>query len=150
MDGTVVVAEAGTGRLTQTIQAGRHRLIADEPVGVGDDAGPTPYDLLLAALGTCTSMTLRLYADRRGWPLEHISVRLSHDRRHDQDCVDPLGKPCAVDHIDRTLELTGPLTAEQLSRLLLIADRCPVHRTLSGQIRIANHLVPPTVTSAAS
>lgn len=149
MDGTVVVSEAGAGRLMQTIRAGRHRLIADGPIGVGDDAGSTPYDLLLAALGTCTSMTLRLYADRRGWPLEHILVRLSHDRRHDQDCADPRATPCAVGHIDRTLELTGPLTAEQLSRLLMIADRCPVHRTLTGQIRVANHLVSPAESAAS-
>jgi uncharacterized OsmC-like protein/alpha/beta superfamily hydrolase len=123
--GTVVVAESGVARFGQTIRAGRHRLVADEPVGVGDDAGPTPYDLLLAALGACTSMTIRMYADRKGWALDHVSVQLTHDRVHTDDCREQIRNPCTVDHIDRTLELTGVLTEQQRARLLTIAERCP-------------------------
>jgi len=149
-EGAVIVAEAGAGRVAQTIRAGRHRLIADEPVGIGDDSGPTPYDLLLAALGACTSMTLRMYADRRGWPLDHVSVRLSHDRRPAHDCGDPVTHPCRAEHIDREVQLTGPLTEEQRARLLTIAERCPVHRTLTGDIRIATHMAPSTTASSAA
>lgn len=139
-DDVVVVAESGDGRLTQLIRAGRHTFKADEPIGVGDDLGPTPYDLLLAALGSCTSMTLRMYADRKGWPLERVAVRLAHGRIHAEDCADPEAKPCIVDHIDRALSLEGPLTEEQRSALLHIAERCPVHRTLSGEIRVTTVL----------
>lgn len=139
-EGVVVVAEDGQGRLTQSIRAGRHRLSADEPIGVGDDLGPTPYDLLLAGLGACTSMTLRMYADRKGWPLEHVTVRLSHQRSHADDCADAETKPCIVDNIDRSLVLDGPLTDEQRTALLQIAERCPVHRTLTGEIRVSTAL----------
>lgn len=139
-DGVVVVEESGDGNLTQSIRAGRHLLTADEPLGVGDDLGPTPYDLLLAALGTCTSMTLRMYAERKGWPLERVAVRLSHERSHADDCADPETTPCIVDHIDRSLTLDGPLTDEQRTALLGIAERCPVHRTLTGEIRVTTGL----------
>ena len=81
-------------------------------------------------------MTVRMYADRRGFPLEHVSVRLTHRRSHADDCADPMGKPCTVEHIDRQIRLTGPLDEVQRARLLEIADRCPVHRTLTGDIRI--------------
>jgi len=135
--GSVYVEESGTSRLAQSIQAGRHAWTADEPIGVGEDSGPTPYDLLLAALGACTSMTLRMYADRRGYPLEHVSVRLSHRRSHSDDCADPLGKPCTVEHVDRQLRLSGPLDQDQRARLIEIADRCPVHRTLTGDVTIS-------------
>jgi putative redox protein len=138
--GTVVVAESGVGRFGQTIRAGRHRLVADEPVG--DDTGPTPYDLLLAALGACTSMTIRMYADRKGWPLDHVSVQLTHNRVHADNCREQIRNPCTVAHIDRTLELTGLLTEQQRARLLTIAERCPVHRTLTGEIRVATRLRP--------
>ncbi|MGH3370681.1 MAG: bifunctional alpha/beta hydrolase/OsmC family protein, partial [Nocardioidaceae bacterium] len=138
--GVVVVAESGDGRLTQSIRAGRHLLTSDEPLGVGDDLGPTPYDLLLAALGTCTSMTLRMYADRKGWPLERVAVRLAHGRIHAEDCADPEGKPCIVDQIDRALIVDGPLTDAQRSALLHIAERCPVHRTLTREIRVTTVL----------
>lgn len=138
--GVVVVAESEEGKLTQSIRAGRHVLTADEPLGVGDDLGPTPYDLLLAALGACTSMTLRMYADRKGWPLERVAVRLSHERVHADDCADPETKPCVVDRIDRGLTLDGALTADQRSTLLDIAGRCPVHRTLTGEIRVTTVL----------
>lgn len=139
-EGTVTVTDSGPGALHQTIRAGRHRLIADEPLGIGDDLGPTPYDLLLAALGTCTSMTLRMYADRHDWPLEQVSVQLHHNRVHADDCRDPEAHPCVVDHIDRTLTLEGPLTDQQRARLLAIAQRCPVHRTLTGEIRVTTQL----------
>lgn len=145
--GTVLVEESGTSRLAQSIRAGAHAWTADEPIGVGEDLGPTPYDLLLAALGACTSMTLRMNADRRGFPLDHVSVRLSHRRSHAEDCTDPLGKPCTVDHIDRQIDLTGPLDEEQRARLLEIADRCPVHRTLTGEIRVSTTAIRPLVNA---
>jgi uncharacterized OsmC-like protein/pimeloyl-ACP methyl ester carboxylesterase len=135
-DGSVVITDSGAGALNQTIRAGRHVFVADEPIGVGDDLGPTPYDLLLAALGTCTSMTLRMYADRHDWPLEQVTVQLEHDRVHADDCRDPDAHPCVVDHINRTLRVDGPLTDDQRARLLSLADRCPVHRTLTGEIRV--------------
>ena len=142
LGGAAVLAAAPSipGGLSQAIRAGRHRFVADEPLGVGDDLGPTPYDLLLAALGTCTSMTLRMYADRHDWPLEQVTVRLEHDRVHADDCRDPETHPCVVDHIDRTIRLDGRLTAEQQARLLALAERCPVHRTLTGEIRVATRL----------
>ncbi len=139
-EGSVTVTDSGPGALTQTIRAGRHTLVADEPLGVGNDLGPTPYDLLLAALGTCTSMTLRMYADRHDWPLEQVTVQLEHDRIHADDCRNPDAQPCVVDHLDRILRLDGPLTDEQRARLLTLAERCPVHRTLTGEIRVGTRL----------
>ena len=136
-EGHVVVEPAGTGRFAQTVRAGNHVLRADEPAGTGDDTGPTPYDLLLAALGTCTSMTLRMYADRKDIPLEHVRVTLTHERTHADDCVDESGKPCRIEVLNRTIELDGELDDEQRDRLMQIADRCPVHRTLSGDLRIS-------------
>ncbi len=141
--GTVLVEESGRGRLAQSIQAGQHVWAADEPLGVGDDTGPTPYDLLLSALGACTAMTIRMYADRKGFPLEHVSVRLSHRRSHSEDCADPTGQPCAMEHIDREVAFTGPLNDEQRDRLAQIADRCPVHRTLTGRLGIATTVIGP-------
>lgn len=138
-----VVVRGGPSGLTQEIQVGAHRVIADEPVSAGGaDAGPAPYDLLLAALGACTSMTLRLYAERRRWPLQGIVVRLRHSRIHALDCSDCESKEGRLDHIDRELELSGPLTEEQRSRLLEIAERCPVHKTLTSEIRIDSRLAP--------
>lgn len=140
-EGVVVVEETGAGMFAQEIRAGHHTIGADEPIGVGDDTGPTPYDLLLASLGACTSMTLRMYADRQGWPLERVSVTLTHDRSHADDCRDPERKPCIVDNISRSLELHGPLSDEQRARLLEIAEKCPVHRTLHGDVRIRTRVV---------
>jgi putative redox protein len=139
-EGTVTVTEAGTGTYTQQITVGRHVLVADEPRPIGDDAGPNPYDLLLAALGTCTSMTVRMYADRKGWQLERVRVTLRHSRIHAKDCADCETSKGWIDHIDRDLELTGTLDDSQRDRLLLIADRCPVHQTLSSEVRIATSL----------
>ena len=135
-EGAVRVAESGPGRLTQQISTRRHLLTADEPRPVGDDAGPTPYDLLLAALGACTSMTLRMYADRKQWPLERIVVDSRHFRIHAKDCADCETATGMVDRIDRDITLVGPLDADQRAKLLEIADRCPVHRTLRSEVSI--------------
>jgi putative redox protein len=135
--GEVLVRETGEGRFTQEIAAGPHRLRADEPQDMGgDDTGPGPYDLLLAGLGACTSMTLRMYADRKKWPLERVAVHLSHDKIHAQDCADCETKVGKVDRIGRRLMLDGPLSAEQKEKLLEIANKCPVHRTLESEIKV--------------
>ena len=139
-EGNVVVKESVHGRLAQVIRAGRHEWTADEPAGIGDDTGPTPYDLLLGALGACTSMTIRMYADRKQWPLERVSVALSHHRHHADDGRDCSTKPCMIFRIERTITLDGPLTDEQRSSLLAIAERCPVHRTLTSEIDIVTTL----------
>jgi putative redox protein len=138
--GTVTVTESGSGTYTQEITAGHHRLVADEPRPVGDDAGPTPYDLLLAALGACTSMTVRMYADRKGWPLEKIRVTLRHSRIHAKDCADCETTKGFIDQIDRDIEFTGDLDDTQLQRLLDIAERCPVHQTLTSEVHVTTSL----------
>ena len=135
-DGAVRVAESGPGRLTQQISARQHRLTADEPHPVGDDAGPTPYDLLLAALGACTSMTVRMYADRKQWPLERIVVDSRHFRIHAKDCAECETATGMVDRVERDITLIGALDADQRAALLDIADRCPVHRTLRSEVSI--------------
>jgi len=140
-EGAVIVAESGPGTFTQRIRAGHHELTADEPRPVGDDAGPTPYDLLLAALGSCTSMTVRMYAKRRDWPLEQVRVTLRHSRIHAEDCADCETRIGLIDHIDLDIELIGELDEDQRQRLLLIAGRCPVHQTLTSEIDIATTLL---------
>ena len=135
-EGTVVVTETGNGTYTQEIIAGHHRLSADEPRPVGDDAGPTPYDLLLAGLGACTSMTVRMYADRKDWPLEQVRVTLRHSRIHAKDCAECETTAGWVSQIDREIELTGDLDDDQRQKLMAIAERCPVHQTLTGEVRI--------------
>jgi putative redox protein len=139
--GTVVVQETGEGRFTQRIAAGPHRLRADEPPEVGgDDSGPGPYDLVLAGLGACTSMTLRMYAGRKNWPLERVTVTLRHDKIHAQDCADCETREGRIDHIERRLQVEGPLDQAQRAKLLEIADKCPVHRTLESEIKIETAL----------
>ena len=133
----MLVRETGEGKFQQDILGGPHRLLADEPVAVGGlDTGPGPYDFLLAALGACTSMTVRLYAEHKKLPLERVSVRLTHDKIHAEDCEECETKEGKIDRIDRAITLDGPLDAEQRKRLLEIADKCPVHRTLNSEINI--------------
>ena len=123
------------------ISAGRHHFVADEPLDVGDDAGPNPYDLLLSALGACTVMTLRMYALRKDIPLTGVEVSLSTRKIHARDCEDCESDPDArVDTIQREIKLHGHLTSEQVARLAEIADRCPVHRTLTGEVKIRTEL----------
>ena len=138
--GGVSVMETGN-KLTQAIRAGHHRLLADEPVALGgNDAGPSPYDLLLAALGACTSMTLRLYAKQKQWPLEAIEVRLTHDKIHASDCAECETREGRIDRIERDIRITGALDETQRQRLLEIANRCPVHRTLHSEVIIPTRL----------
>ena len=132
-----VRTETGERGFATYVTASGHAFKADEPVAAG---GPGPYDLLLAALGACTGMTLRLYADRKGWPLERVEVKLRHDRIHAEDCADCETRVGLVDRIEREIALRGPLDAEQRARLLEIADKCPVHRTLRSEIRIETRL----------
>lgn len=133
----VVVQESRATRLQQTISAGKHRMIADEPVSVGGhDTGPAPYDFLLAALGACTSMTMRLYAERKSIPLDRITVALKHGRIYAKDCEDCETKEGMISKIDRVITMDGNLDAEQRDRLMEIADKCPVHRTLTSEIKI--------------
>lgn len=139
-EGEVVVAETGIGDFAQSVRAGRHALQADEPLGIGDDTGPNPYDLLLAALGACTSMTIRMYARRKDIPLEHVEVRLTHGHRHCDDCAEPDASSSKIEVISRRIELRGDLTDDQVDRLRSIADRCPVHRTLTTDLRIETDL----------
>jgi uncharacterized OsmC-like protein/alpha/beta superfamily hydrolase len=135
--GTVVVRETGGGKFQQEILSGPHRFLADEPVKLdGLDSGPGPYDLLLAGLGACTSMTLRLYADSKKLPLDRVTVRLAHNKIHAEDCANCETKEGMVDRIDRNITLEGTLDVEQRRRLMEIADKCPVHRTLKSEIEI--------------
>ena len=135
--GTVRVSERGTGAFAVSIQAGRHTLVGDEPTSVGgDDAGPSPYELLLASLGECTVMTLRMYARQKQWPLENAHVTLTHSKVHAADCADCETKDGKVDRIDRVIELIGPLDEAQRARMMEIADRCPVHRTLHAEVTV--------------
>lgn len=133
MSGIVVVAENGKGRYQQEVSVGQHRLLADEPESVGGaDAGPNPFEYLMAALGACTSMTLRMYAERKGLALTGVSVELNHEK------IDIDGKP--HDRINRRITLNGELTADQRQRLLEIANKCPIHRALSQPVLIASSL----------
>jgi putative redox protein len=148
-DKTVVVTETGFGRFQQVISASGHRLYADEPQSVGGmGAGPTPYDLLLSGLGACTSMTARLYADRKNWPLERTEVRLTHDRVHADDCRKADSADARIERIVREIAFHGPLTEEQRRRLLEMTEKCPVHRTLAQGLRIETRLAPAGVSAA--
>ena len=135
--GIVLVRETHGGKFQQEILTGPHHMLADEPEKLGGlDSGPGPYDYVLAGLGACTSMTIRLYADFKKIPLANVSVRLSHDKIHVKDCETCDAKVAMVDHIERAITLEGPLDAEQRKRLMDIADKCPVHRTLESKVDI--------------
>jgi putative redox protein len=131
----------GTGFRTEIVARG-HRFVADEPLSVGGtNTGPSPYDLLVAGLGACTAMTLRMYASRKNWPLEAVVVRLRHQKVHARDCEDCQTQGnVKIDHIDREIELAGELDDAQRRRLLEIADRCPVHRSLESEVHVASRL----------
>lgn len=137
----VVVRTAG-GSFQTEVWASGHHLLADEPVKVGGtDTGPNPYDYLAIALGTCTTMTLQVYAERKGWPLEEAVVHMHHDKIHAEDCAHCETEEGKVDRLDRLIELHGPLGADQKARLLEIANRCPVHRTLTTDIDVQTRIV---------
>lgn len=136
-----VEVRGGSTGLAQAIRIGPHALVADEPISVGGgDTGPTPYDLLSAALGTCTSMTLQLYARRKKWPLEAVRVSLRHDKVHASDCEECETRTGKVDEIERVIEIVGALDDEQRARMLEIADKCPVHRTLHNEVVVKSRL----------
>ena len=142
--GAVLVRETGESKFANEVLAGPHVLRADEPASLGGtDTGPGPYDLLLAGLGACTSMTLRLYAEHKGWPLERVSVALAHDKIHAQDCEECESRDGKLDRIARVIDLEGEgLSDAQRARLLEIADKCPVHRTLHSQVIVRTQLGP--------
>ncbi len=132
-----VVVRGGVENFAQEIVAGKHHLVADEPVSAGGaDAGPDPYDYLLTSLGVCTSMTVGLFARRNKWPLENVTVSLWHSRIHAEDCEKCQTREGMLDRIDVEVELTGSLTAEQHAKLMDVAAKCPVHRTLTSEINI--------------
>ncbi len=138
--GQMTVTETGIGNFQNLVTVGRHQFLADEPLSVGgDDTGPTPYDFLMAGLGACTAMTLRMYASRKKWPLEKVSVSLSHAKDYATDCVDCDGKS-RIDVFERTISIIGDLDDAQRARLVEIADKCPVHRTLEAQAVVRTQL----------
>ncbi len=145
-DGDVFVTENELGKFSQRISVGgKHSLTADEPKSIGgDEGGPTPYGFLLAGLGACTTMTVRMYAARKKIALENVSVLLNHDKIHAEDCAACETDTGKVDHISRVLELKGDLTEAERQKLLEIADKCPVHRTLHSEVSISTSLAPNT------
>jgi len=133
----VVVRETRASKFQQTVTTGPHQMLADEPVAVGgQDSGPGPYDFVLAGLGACTSMTMRMYADRKALPLDRITVTLNHRKIHAEDCAECETREGMLDQIDRVISIEGALDADQRKRLMEIADKCPVHRTLTSEVRI--------------
>jgi uncharacterized OsmC-like protein/pimeloyl-ACP methyl ester carboxylesterase len=133
----VVVRETRNSKFQQTVAIGPHHMLADEPMAAGgEDTGPGPYDYLLAGLGACTSMTMRMYADRKALPLERVTVTLKHSKIHAEDCSECETKAGMLDQIDRAIAIEGALDADQRKRLMEIADKCPVHRTLTSEVRI--------------
>ena|SRR5947207_10880452 len=139
----VIVRGNGRGFL-QEVTSGKHKFSVDEPASVGgSDAAPDPYDYLMAALGACTSMTVGFYARRKNYPLENITVSLSHSRIHAKDCEDCMTKEGMLDRIDVDLELTGKLSSEQRAELMKAAAGCPVHKTLTHEINIRLREITP-------
>lgn len=139
--GTVRVSERRLGKFTTLVRTPTHAIFADEPASAGgNDTGLSPYELLQAALGACTVMTLRLYAEHKGLPLVRASVDIEHDKVHAADCADCETREGKIDRIRRRLTLEGDLTAEQRAKLAEIADKCPVHRTLHGEVRVVTEL----------
>ncbi|HLK98424.1 MAG TPA: OsmC family protein [Hymenobacter sp.] len=137
-----VLVKVGPEALLADVQAGRHTYFVDEPVEVGgQDQGPTPYDLLLSALGACTAITLRLYATQKKWPLEGIEVRLRHQRVHEQDCEKCEQSGHMLEEVQKELRLLGPLSEEQRQRLEVISQKCPVQKTLTNSLRIVTTLL---------
>ena len=137
-----VIVWGDGGTFAQQIAAGRHRLKSDEPDNAGStDTGPSPYDFLLAALGSCTSMTVAMYARKKNWPLERVTVWLRHSKIYAADCSECETRKGMLDRIERDVRFEGPLSAEQHSRLLEIANKCPVHRTLTSEINIRTRLL---------
>ncbi|HEY3030247.1 MAG TPA: OsmC family protein, partial [Bradyrhizobium sp.] len=133
----VVVSETRNSKFQQTVSIGPHRMLADEPIGAGgEDSGPGPYDFVLAGLGACTSMTMRLYADRKSLPLERVTVTLKHSKIHAEDCAECETKAGMLDQIERVIAMEGNLDTEQRKKLMEIADKCPVHRTLTSETHI--------------
>ncbi|MCW2307874.1 bifunctional alpha/beta hydrolase/OsmC family protein [Rhodobium gokarnense] len=145
-DKAIRVSETGEGTFQAYVQAGRHRLLADEPEGYGgNDTGPSPYDYLSVALGACTTMTLRMYADHKKLPVEHVSVEVSHGKVHAADCQDcseeVRGRGGKIDRFERMISIDGDLDAETRERMRQIADRCPVHKTLHAGAAVVTRLV---------
>ena len=137
-----VIVRGGAAGFAQQIEIGPHHLKGDEPAAFGGtDTGPSPYDFLLAALGTCTSMTISLYARRKSWPLENVTVSLHHSKIHATDCAECETNVGRIDRIERAIQLTGALTNEQRAKLMEIADRCPVHQTLTSEINIRTRAI---------
>jgi putative redox protein len=140
--GSVIVASTGTGPFEQVLLNGRHALRADEPAAVGGgDAGPSPYELLLMALGSCTSMTINMYAARKKWTVDQVVVRLRHERVYADDCVNCEDPKSKIDRIWCSIQLAGALDEAQRNRLIEISKQCPVHRTLTNKIDIRTELV---------
>jgi uncharacterized OsmC-like protein len=138
-----VLVESASPDFLENISAGRHGLQADEPLSAGgQDAAPAPYELLLAALGACKVITLRMYAKGKGWPLQGVQLKLSHGKVHAEDSANCESAGSQIDQIDVEIKLLGELSAEQRRRLLAIADKCPVHRTLTSQVQIRTRADP--------
>ena len=138
-----VTVESAAPEFLENISAGRHRLHADEPVSAGgQDAAPSPYDLLLAALGACKVITLRIYAKRKGWLLQGVQLNLSHSKVHAEDCANCERTDSLIDQIDVEIKLQGELSTEQRKTLLAIAEKCPVHRSLTSHIQIRTRVAP--------
>jgi putative redox protein len=138
-----VSVESASPEFLEKISVGRHRLQADEPTSAGgQDAAPTPYELLLAALGACKAMTVRMYAKRKGWPLQGVQLNLSHGKVHAEDCANCDAPGSLIDQIDVEIKLRGELSAEQRRILLAIAEKCPVHRTLTSEVQIRTRADP--------